>query len=161
MDVLRRTALLYKAPAHPLRRDEKSINAGIEPHAMHAVIRQHHREEEFRLAAHLEAGGRTFGKGMRTDHGIGLVTLHKRLHAALRQRGDELLHGGSTLPVPREAVEQLVEVRHEVQHLQINRLHEPCDPCRIALREVDDRHARLRFFARKRRRQSRRRFLMS
>ena len=98
---------------------------------------------------------------MRTDDNIRPMAAHECLHVALRQRGDELLHGGSTLPVPREAVEQLVEVRHEVQHLQIDRLHEPCDPCRIALREVDDRHARLRFFARKRRRQSRRRFLMS
>lgn len=144
MNRRRRTAFLDEAAPHPLRRDEEGVDTRIEPHAVHAVVRKNRGEKEIFLAALLEARRRTLRKRMRADHRVRCMTAHKTAHVALRQGSDELLHGRSALPVPREAIEQLVKVRHEVQHLQVDRLHEPSDPRRIALREVDDRHMRLR-----------------
>ena len=98
---------------------------------------------------------------MRADHRVRCMEAHEAAHVALRQRSDELLHGRSALPVPREAIEKLVKIRHEVQHLQIGRLHEPSDPRRITLREVDDRHMRLRLRPQKSRCQGFRRLHVS
>ena len=144
MNSRRCTAFLDEAAPHPLRRDEESVDTRIEPHSMHAVVRKNRGEKEIFLAALLKTRRRTLGKRMRADHRVRCMEAHEAAHVALRQRSDELLHGRSALPVPREAIEKLVKIRHEVQHLQIGRLHEPSDPRRITLREVDDRHMRLR-----------------
>ena len=85
------------------------------------------------------------------------MAAHKATHVALRQGSDELLHGGRTRPMTREAVEELIEVRHEIQHFQVDHLHAPRDPRCVALREVNDHHVRLGLFTRDRRRQRRRR----
>ena len=76
---------------------------------------------------------------MRAEHEVRLVAAHEPLHDRHHNPGKGVLDERAARGTARELVENVVEVRHEGQHRQVEFLHEPVDARDAARHEVDRR----------------------